>query len=173
MAHPPTYGFHINKLSALTVILIRQKEINFPFRHLIRHTNPSKSFLKPASSRFRPKNHSYLRKMSILPDCRVFDYSANFSTHDSTVPNKTPRGIPMVLCVRSSVRDCGRVRLCGISEPWTFGEINKKPIKYSFLVFLRRIKCSVLLFYYKCAIVLKACLLLLTSLPPHNTTSYQ
>jgi hypothetical protein len=56
--------------------------------------------------------------MSILPDCRVFDYSANFSTHDSTVPNKTPRGIPMVLCVRSSVRDCGRVRikplcLCG------------------------------------------------------------
>ena len=24
--------------------------------------------------------------MSILPDCRVFDYSANFSTHDSTVP---------------------------------------------------------------------------------------
>ena len=62
-------------------------------------------------SRFRPKNHSYLRKMSILPDCRVFDYSANFSTHDSTVPNKTPRGIPMVLCVRSSVRDCGRVSL--------------------------------------------------------------
>jgi hypothetical protein len=25
--------------------------------------------------------------------------------------NKTPRGIPMVLCVRSSVRDCVRVRL--------------------------------------------------------------
>ena len=93
-----------------------QKEINFPFRHLIRHTNPSKSFLKPASSRFRPKNHSYLRKMSILPDCRVFDYSANFSTHDSTVPNKTPRGIPMVLCVRSSVRDCGRVRYCNLSN---------------------------------------------------------
>ena len=96
---------------------LRQKEINFPFRHLIRHTNPSNSFLKPASSRFRPKNHSYLRKMSILPDCRVFDYSANFSTHDSTVPNKTPRGIPMVLCVRSSVRDCGRVR-CQSTHLW-------------------------------------------------------
>ena len=110
MAHPPTYGFHILKQAISTHRNLRQKEINFPFRHLIRHTNPSKSFLKPASSRFRPKNHSYLRKMSILPDCRVFDYSANFSTHDSTVPNKTSRGIPMVLCVRSSVRDCGRVR---------------------------------------------------------------
>ena len=86
MAHRPTYGFHINKLRISTHRNLRQKEINFPFRHPIRHTNPSKSFLKPVSSRFRPKIHSYLRKMSILPDCRVFDYSANFSTHDSTVP---------------------------------------------------------------------------------------
>jgi hypothetical protein len=65
---------------------LRQKEINFPFTHLIRHTNPSKSFLKSASSRFRPKIHPYLREMSILPVCQVFDYSANFSTHDSIVP---------------------------------------------------------------------------------------
>jgi hypothetical protein len=64
--------------------------------------------------------------------------------------------------------------LYGISEPCTFSEItDKKTIKYSFLVFLKRIKCSMLLFYYECRIVLKACLLILTSLPPHNTTSYQ
>ena len=119
MAHPPNIWLSY-KQAISTHCNLRQKEINFPFRHLIRHTNPSKSFLKPASSRFRPKINSYLRKMSILPDCRVFDYSANFSTHDSTVPNKTPRGIPMVLCVRSSVRDCGRVRERATSSNYRF-----------------------------------------------------
>jgi hypothetical protein len=65
---------------------LRQKEINFPLTLPIRRTNPPKSFLKHVLARFRSKIHPYFRKMSILPDCRVFDYSANFSTHDSTVP---------------------------------------------------------------------------------------
>ena len=104
-----TWANMTSQQAIITYHNLRQKEINFPLTLPIRRTNPPKSFLKHVSSRFRPKIHPYFRKMSILPDCRVFDYSADFSTHDSTVPNKTPRGIPMVLCVRSSVRDCGRV----------------------------------------------------------------
>ena len=84
MAHPP-HGFHINKLAISTQCNLRQKQIKFPFTHLISYTNPSKSFLKLVSSRFRPQIYPYLRKMSISPVCQVFDYPANFSTHDSTV----------------------------------------------------------------------------------------
>ena len=61
MAHPPTCLSYKQAISTHRN-LRPQKEINFPFRHLIRHTNPSKSFLKPAWFRFRPKIQGVVKR---------------------------------------------------------------------------------------------------------------
>jgi hypothetical protein len=80
--------------------------INFPSTLLIRLTNPLISFLKSASIRFRPKIYQFLAKNMKFTHCRVFDYFAKFSTHDSTVLRISVESPNLRT---GATRNCGRV----------------------------------------------------------------